>query len=99
MLRGRSFSEKPGDYMAGGVIMREIALPYMVIVRLLIYSCSLSENIGFPTTPVLTAACNVSLTVLLVCVSVCKCVCVGVGVCVFRRSSQSNPDHRDGPCL
>lgn len=33
-VEGRSFSEKPGDYMAGGVIMREIALPYMVIVRL-----------------------------------------------------------------
>ena len=34
-VEGRSFfSEKPGDYLAGGVIMREIALPYMVIVRL-----------------------------------------------------------------
>ena len=26
-------------------------------------------------------------------------MCVSVSVCVFRRSSQSNPDHRDGPCL
>lgn len=35
-VEGRSFffPEKPGDYMAGGLIMREIALPYMVIVRL-----------------------------------------------------------------
>ena len=31
---GRSFFEKRGDYTAGGVIMREIAQPYMVIVGL-----------------------------------------------------------------
>lgn len=27
-------SEKPGDYMAGGVIMREMALPCMVIAKM-----------------------------------------------------------------
>lgn len=49
-VEGRSFSEKPGDYMAAGVIMREMSLPYMVIARLWIYFCSRSENIGFPAT-------------------------------------------------
>lgn len=29
----------------------------------------------------------------------CLPVCVWAQACVFRRSSQSNPDHRDGPCL
>lgn len=81
--------------MAAGVIMRETTLPYMVIVSLWIYFYSQSENIGFPTTPVHSAAGNVSLAVSLVCVYLCKPACV----CVFRRSSQSNPDHRDGPCL
>lgn len=28
------WSEKPGDYMAGGVIMREMALPCMVIAKM-----------------------------------------------------------------
>ena len=68
---GRSFSEEPGDYMAAGVIMREIALPYMVRVRLKINFCSWRENIGSPNTPVHAAARNVSLAVLFVCVCVC----------------------------
>lgn len=47
-----------------------------------------------PTTPVRAAARHVKPGGLArVCAQVCVCVCV------FRRSSQSKPDHRDGPCL